>query len=358
MPSIHLLSPLILLMLLAMPALAWAKPVTVAVVEEETLRPRIELIGTSVARQRSALSSKVEGLVARVAVDEGRELAAGDLVLELNRDLAELEHQAKAALEAEALARLRDAERVRDELLRLEKGSHASKAEIDSAVARVEIVRAELEGARAQRALAQEMLARHRLTAPFAGMVVERNVEVGEWVKTADPAVVLMALDTIRVEAPLPQRYYDQVRTGARVQLRFDALPGQAFQGEVVAKVAAGDARSRNFPLLIDLPNPDHRLAPGMSARLMLELEGGEESALTVPRDAVVLHSDGRREVWRVEADAEGAETVQPVRIETGRAMDERLAVAAGDLAAGDRIVLLGNENLKPGQTVTTQAPE
>jgi RND family efflux transporter MFP subunit len=171
-------------------------------------------------------------------------------------------------------------------------------------------------------------------------------------------AVVLMALDTIRVEAPLPQRYYSQVQPGARVELRFDALPDQRFEGEVVAKVAAGDARSRNFPLLIDLPNPDHRLAPGMSARLKVALAGGEERALTVPRDAVVLHSDGRREVWRLAVDGEGTETVQPVQIETGRAMGERLAVVSGDLNPGDRIVLLGNESLKPGQTVTSQPAE
>ena len=332
---------------------AKARPVTVVPVTKENLRTQVQLIGTSVALRESALSPRVAGLVTRVAVDVGQEIVAGDLVLELNQDLAELDLKAVVARESEARARLRDAERVRDELRRLAKGSHASRTRIDSAIAQVEIARAVLEGARAERARAEEMLERHRLVAPFAGMVVAKNVEVGEWIKPDEAAVVMVALDTIRVEAPVPQGDYDRVRQGASVHLRFDALPGQGRSGRVVAKVASGDPRSRNFPILIDLPNPGHRIAPGMSARVMVELDEDSEPSLTVPRDAVMLHSDGRREVWMVQPGDQGGHRVQPIAIQTGRAIGDRLEVVSGGLAPGDSVVLLGNENLKPGQAVT-----
>lgn len=72
-----------------------------------------------------------------------------------------------------------------------------------------------------------------------------------------------------------------------------------------------------------------------------------------VPRDAVVAKSDGSRVVWRVRED-DGMLKAFPVTIETGRAQGDRLEVVSGALQASDRIVLLGNENLRPGQAVRT----
>jgi multidrug efflux pump subunit AcrA (membrane-fusion protein) len=108
---------------------------------------------------------------------------------------------------------------------------------------------------------------------------------------------------------------------------------------------------------LIDLPNPDRLLAPGMSARVGVELDDGVVEALTVPRDAVVAKSDGTREVWRVQTDVEGIARVQPVLVEIGRAIADRLELKNDALADGDQVVLLGNEGLKPGQAVAPQAP-
>jgi Cu(I)/Ag(I) efflux system membrane fusion protein len=139
--------------------------------------------------------------------------------------------------------------------------------------------------------------------------------------------------------------------------VRFDALPERTFRGEVFARVASGDPRSRTFPILIDLPNPDGLLAPGMSARVRVSLAGGEAEVLTVPRDAVVAKADGSREVWRVQEE-DGLLKAYPVAVEIGRAGGDRLEVTAGELADGDRVVLLGNESLKPGQTIAPQPTE
>jgi multidrug efflux pump subunit AcrA (membrane-fusion protein) len=70
-----------------------------------------------------------------------------------------------------------------------------------------------------------------------------------------------------------------------------------------------------------------------------------------------VAKSDGSREVWRVRAE-DGLQKVYPVPIETGRASGDRVEVVAGELAAGDRVVLLGNERLRPGQTVAPQGDD
>jgi RND family efflux transporter MFP subunit len=354
-------SAAMLALLVVLPAAAdddAASPVTLAEVRAERLRPETLLTGTSIAVRRAALSPRVEGLVTSLAVDEGSEVDPGDPILTLDARLAELEVKAAEARVAEAEARHRDAIRVRDELLRLQQGRHASKTDIESAIAQVEIADAAMSGARAELARARELVERHQLAAPFAGVIVAKLVEVGEWVQRDAAAVELVALDLIRVRATLPQRDYARVSPGSKVRLSFDALPEQVFDGEVVARVASGDQRTRSFPVLIDLTNPDRLLAPGMSARVSVELNDGTIEALTVPRDAIVAKSDGSRQVWRVDADADGIPRAKPVRVETGRAIGDRLELLSGAVDVGDQVVLLGNESLKPGQAVAPQEPQ
>lgn len=333
---------------------ARATPVTLAEVRLENWAAEVELTGTLAALQRSALSAEVDGRVTALLVDEGVEVEAGDLLLTLDARLAEFDRDVAEARRAEAEARHRDAMRVRDELLRLKQGRHASETDIESAIAQVDIAESALAAARAQAERAAELVERHRLSAPFAGMVVAKLTEQGEWLPRDQAAVEVMAMDRLRVRAVLPQRDYARISPGARATLSFDALPVDSFAGEVVAKVAAGDPRSRIFPVLIDLPNPERRLAPGMSARVRVEAEGGEEPVLTVPRDAVVSEVDGTRRVWRV-ARSDDAFTVESVSVGLGRSRQGRVEIIEGGLRSGDQVVLLGNEQLESGQRVSPQ---
>lgn len=329
-------------------------PVTIAQAQLEDWRAQLDLTGTLTAVRRSALSTEVDGRVLELLVDEGDEVEPGQLLLRLDARLAEIDRDAAAARLAEAEARHRDAMRVRDELLRLKQGRHASETDIESAIAQVEIAAASLAAARAEQARAEELLARHQLKAPFGGMIVAKGTEEGQWLQRDESALELVEMDLLRVRATLPQRDYQRVAPGAPARVRFDALPDRVFEGEVAARVAAGDSRSRIFPLLIDLPNPEHLLAPGMSARAQVETREGKTSVLTLPKDAVVVDVSGTRQVWRVEA-LDGESIVQPVKIAVGRASGGRVEVLDGGLAAGDQVVLLGNEQLKPGQRVSVQ---
>jgi len=333
---------------------AGAIPVTLAQVRAETWRAQVELTGNLTALRRSSLSSAVEGRVIALAVDEGSAVDEGELLLRLDAQLAEIDRAVAAARLAEAEARHRDAIRVRDELLLLKQGRHASETDIASAIAQVEIAAASLAAARAEVERADELLTRHELRAPFAGVIAAKLTERGEWLQRDQAALELIAMDRLRVRASLPQRDYARIEPGAPARLRFDALPGEVFDGEVVAKVAAGDARTRIFPVLIDLPNAGHRLAPGMSARVRIEAGPGAEAVLTVPRDAVVSEVGGERRVWRVQT-VDGESTVLPVAVALGRADGGRVEVNAAGLRPGDEVVLLGNEQLEAGQSVAPQ---
>jgi RND family efflux transporter MFP subunit len=355
------ISALSLCLFLAAP-LAFAKdaapsPVTLTEVTRDLLRQEVRLSGSSIPWRRVPLSPRVEGLVTQVLVDQGSWVERGDPILELDARLADIEVDVAEARVEGAEARQRDAIRRRDELLKLKKGRHASETSIASAIAEVEMVTADLTRERAELQRARELRERHYVYAPFAGMVVDKRVEAGQWVQRDDALVELVAIDTLRVRAPLPQRFFARVPVGARARVLFDALPDREFEGKVFARVALGNEASRSFPLLIDIPNPEHLLAPGMSARIIVELHDGVTEALTVPRDAVVAKADGSRLVWRVHEEDRRFRAF-PVRIETGSAQGDRLEVVDGELAAGDRIVLLGNENLAPGQPVRPLAAE
>jgi RND family efflux transporter MFP subunit len=325
--------------------------VTLTDVRVETLREQVALSGSSIPSRRVMLSPQVEGLVTRVLVDAGSWVEPGDPVLELDARLADIEIESVEARVREAEARHEDAIRVRDELLELREGRHASKTSIESAIAQVEIAAAGLAREEADLARARELRERHALVAPFAGMVVAKQAETGQWVQRDDAVIELVSVDTLRIRAPLPQVYFPRVETGASATVLFDALPGRAFEGRVFARLARGSESSRSFPVLIDIPNPEHLLAPGMSARVLVELKDGESPTLMVPRDAVVAKADGTRRVWRV-IENDGVLRAYPVVVETGRARDGRLEVKSGELRAGERLVLLGNENLRPGQAI------
>ena len=226
-----------------------ASPVVLTEVTRETLAEQAMLTGTTVPTRRAELSPKVDGLVTELFVDEGAMVRQGDPILALDERLAVLDATADEARMQEAEASHRDAVRVRDELRELKRGRHASAGEMLSAEAQVERTEALLAAARANLARSRELQTRHRLSAPFDGMVVSKQVEIGEWAKRDEAAVELVALDRLRIRANLPQTAFARVRRGATAQVRFDALPDRMFSGEVFARVARGDERSRsNIP--------------------------------------------------------------------------------------------------------------
>lgn len=326
-------------------------PVTLVPVSQTEFRAEVELFGTSLPRRRVLLSPRVAGLASEVLVDEGDWVKPGDPILRLESRLAEIQIEIAQSRLTAAEAKRRDARRRLDDFLSLKKDRHVSETTIETVAVELDIATAELAREHADLARVRELLDRHQVFAPFTGAVIDKFVEIGQWVQQDDPVVELVELDTLRIRATLPQRYYPKVQTGAKARVRFDALPEREFVGHVFARVAAGDDKSRSFPLLIDIDNRDHLLAPGMSARVWVALREGSVTTKAVPRDAVVAKRGGERVVWRVQEE-DGVLKAFPITVKIGRAQGDLLEVVSDDLAVGDRVVLLGNENLRPGNAV------
>ncbi|CAA6828617.1 MAG: Unknown protein [uncultured Thiotrichaceae bacterium] len=344
------------LFLVSLPASA-EKPkklslVTTEQVISKPLQEVLPLSGTTEALRESGLSPRIDGLVAKLHVQEGDWITAGQPLLELDSAIAKTQVASAQARLEEAQTRYKEAQRQRKEFQTLRKQLHATSNTVESAIADENAAKATVAAQRADLQRLQVLFSRHTLKAPFSGLIAEKHTEVGQWVKADSPVLKLVALDTIRVRASLPQRYYQHLAQNAGIRISFDALPEKSYRGKLSSLMSVGNQSTRSFPLFINIDNPKRTIAPGMSAQVFVELRSNTAKALLVPRDAVVLRADGSRLVWRVIEGKEGQHTVQAVKVLLGRAEQELLEVLDSSLQEGDRIVMLGNESLRPGQGI------
>ena len=283
-----------------------APPVTVVAPAPFESAETVEFTGTLTSERHANLSARVSGLVSRVLVDAGDRVAAGDLLLELDATLATLElHRAEAAMD-EALTRLDEAQRLRDEGKAL--GANIAKTIVRTREAQVVIESAGVARLEADRRFQAEMVGRHKLYAPFDGVVSRKRSEIGEWVETGAPVLELLATDRLRLDVQVPQEHFPRVAKDMAVAVRLDALADQQLIGRVAAKVPLSDPGVRTFLVRVLLDNPTGDVIAGMSAVAGFNLEG-DAIALGLPRDVLKRYPDGTTTVWVVET--EGSENVR-----------------------------------------------
>jgi HlyD family secretion protein len=191
----------------------------------------------------------------------------------------------------------------------------------------------------------EDGLRRMVVVAPFTGFLVRKHIDVGAWLRPGDPIADLIDLDPVYVVGPVNEREASRLRPGARARVTLDAHPDRAFSGELAHVVPQADRESRAFPVKVRIPNPAHVLKSGMFARVAVEMPGNRQ-ALHVPRDAIVRR-DGAALVFVVDG---GVARARPIR--TGVSAGGLVEVLDGALAAGQEVVVVGNDTLQDGARV------
>lgn len=329
-------------------------PVAVGEAERRPVVQEIAVTGSVVSPRMSRVSTEVSGWVSEVHVEVGDRVDRGAPLVSLDDELATIALAAARAAVREARAARADAERRFAEAERLTAERTIAQTEVHARRAEVEMDAAALERSEAEVRRQEALLARHRLEAPFTGAVSRKLTNPGEWVAPGTPVVELVETDALRIDFAVPQEIYPRVQTGMSVEIGLDALPGRLLAARVVGVVPMSDGDSRTFLLLTRLEDPDVPLISGMSARARLRLDAGREG-VTVPRDALLRHRDGRVTVWVV-SRADGGASVSERRVRTGRAFDGRVEITEG-LEPGTAIVVRGNEGLQEGQRVVVDGP-
>jgi membrane fusion protein, multidrug efflux system len=288
--------------------------VRVAAVETERLAQPVAATGVLAAKEEVALGFKVGGVIARVLVDEGRGVRAGDTLAVL--DLGEIDAGVTRARSAAEKAD-RDLARAR----RLYADSVATLEQVQNAATGAEAARAELDATTFNR--------RHALIiAPAGGTILRRQGEPGELV--APGATILTLGSRARgfvVRAGLADRDVVRVRRGDSAEVRFDAVPGRTFRGTVTEIAGAVDATTGTYAVEVRLPDPAAAALPtGLVADLSI-LPAATRPVALIPIEAV-LEADGTHAVvFVLSADGKRAERRA---VSIAFLSGDRVAVAAG----------------------------
>lgn len=324
--------------------------VVTAEVAEETVRSSLTLTGTALPDRLSTVAAEEGGRIEAVNVREGDRVAEGAAMVTLRPVPLQLElAEARAALrEVEALL-----EKAVDDAGRattLHRKGFISEEELQARQTDEKALSRKAERSRATVRRLQDRLERLVIRAPYDGQVIEEGTEVGEWVQEGDPVMTLADLERITIRVPVPERHIAGLNRRTEAVVRFDALPEQEFHGTVSAVIPRADAAARTFPVEVKVANAEGRILAGMLARVTFRV-GEPRPALLVPKDALVSQPGGGGYVVKVE---QGAAAIVPVQVLSSHGERHAVASLGPPLAAGDTIVVRGNERLRPGQRITT----
>lgn len=344
-----------LLILLSTTSFAQA-PVRVAEAEIRDIIQQVAATGTVSSPRSALLSTAVAGLVADIEVDAGDRVSRGDRLLELDAEIAELTLARLRAAARQRATTLADVERRLEEAEKVGPEGGIPPTLIDSLRTEMRIAEAALAAAQAEAGEQQARVERHRLAAPFDGVITRRITEIGEWVTPGSGLLELVATSGLRFEFRVAQRFLADITRDTPVVVSLDSMPDGGVRARVDAIVPVGDPGSRTFLVRAVADSPAQRVgaAPGMSASAVFSLQTNRRG-VTVPRDALLRFSDGRNTVWVV-AQRDGKPEVQERIVQTGLEFDGVVEVSSG-LESGERVVVEGNESLRDGQAVRILGP-
>lgn len=324
----------------ASPAADAAVHVETAPVESRTVPVTLKLTGALGANRSSEVAADVAGKVAATHVERGSVVKKGALLARLDGASAAL---AAAQARADSEGARADALLAADELARVQqlhaKGAVA-EVELTRAKARKEAADQRVAAASARAALQAKTASDVFIRAPFDGLVADRWVDEGEYVRPDTRVVTLIDVDTLRLKLFVPESAALSVREGQDVAFAVASEPGATFSARV--RFIGPEVRSASRELVVEAvyENRERRLRPGMFATARLQL--GERKALVVPASALRKQGSGLRAFvvanGRIEARA----------VQTADGVGDEVVVTGG-LAEGERIVTRATDELRDG---------
>ncbi len=304
-------------------------PVEVAVLGTRTLTARHTGTAALEARGDAQATARTSGIALQVLAEEGQLVRAGQPLARLDAERARLQVAQTDAQVAKLEANYRRARQLAEQQL-------ISANDVDQ-------LRFDLENARAANHMARLEVSYATVDAPISGVIASRMVKPGNFVQINSP--VFRIVDISRLEATLnvPERDIVHIRVGQSVSMQVDALPGEAFAGQVVRVAPVVDAGSGTFRVVSAFDSRG-RLQPGMFGRLSIDYQERAD-ILSLPRMAL-LDDSGDPAVFVVRGDK-----AERVSVKLGQTDGDHVEVLEG-LSAGDTVVVAGKSALREGSVV------
>ena len=354
--------------------------------------------GYVTARRRATVSSKVTGKVVEVFIEEGQAVSKGQILARLDDsqisaalNVARAQLEAARRVAAEDEARLREASLTQERLNQLVKEGVVGRAEVDSANAAVESLKARISLATQQIEVADSQvraretdLADMVVRAPFDGIAISKDAQPGEMISpvsagggfTRTGIGTIVDMSSLEIEVDVSESYINRVRPGQPVEAVLDAYPEWRIPGHVITTVPSADRQKATVRVRIAFDSPgaeqtatnagssqrktrngelDPRILPDMGVKVsfLAEREANDPAAAAAPRllvpKAAVRTSDGQTVVFVVHGDR-----VERRAVKVGNTNGESVEVLSG-VNTGERVVVEGPESLADGARVKEQ---
>jgi len=313
-------------------------------VEKRSLRPFIETIGTLYPYETVEISAEIDGILKDVRVEEGTIVARGDLLAAIDESDYELQVRHAEAVLRQAETSLSNAivEFRRKEPLYKE--GLLSKEEFDAVSTRLSLAEAEVDKAKASLSLMQQRLYKTKIYSPLSGVVKEKRVSPGNFIKTGTPLFTVIQTNPIKLLFQISEKDAGRLKVGEEVLCKVDPYPEKEFKGKLNIINPSLDETTRTLKVEALIPNREGLLKPGLFARVIL-YTGSPRSTLVVPATALLYEAE-KVKVFTIE-EGRAKERI----IKTGDKYNDMFAVLEG-LKEGDKVVVTGQQNLSEGTKV------
>ncbi len=309
------------------------------------------------ASAKATIAPKVTGRVAEVNVKLGDRVEKGQVLFQIEaKDAYNQLTQSRSTLGMSqvsydtAVQALKDAQANYDRYNALFESGVVSKNDLEQATTKLVNAQLSLEQCRQQinkdqatLDTAQDNYYDYSVTAPIAGLIGAVNVENGGMVSSQTDAAIIVNIDTVKVEASVPESVVNAIKPGTNVSITIASL-NKSVEGTVTAIAPKADSTTMGYPVEVTIANPDGEIKPGMTVKIDL-LTGALQKIIAVPVDAVI-EQDGQHIVYIVE-DSKARE----VFVETGVSNNSQIEITKG-LEEGQSLVVQGNRRLSDEQQV------
>jgi len=317
-------------------------------VSEKTMSTSAQLPGQLVPFNEVNIFPKVNGFVKQLFVDRGSIVKKGQLLVIL--EAPEMASQLAAAASQYDQAK-ENAEASKEKYARLKEAAQepgsVSPLDLDNAQAKMKADQAMVQAQASNVQSVRTMNSYLTITAPFDGMIIQRNISPGALVApgkaTDQPMLILQDIHKMRLTVSIPEDYVDKVDLSKPVSFVFNAMPGQT-QTAKISRSANSLGSLQQEAIEIDVENKDGQLKPGMYAEVSIPLLSGAKSLL-VPNSAIIRSTEHEYVI----KDSLGKASL--VNIKEGLASSDSTEVF-GALKPNDKILIHASDEIKQGDPV------
>ncbi len=314
-------------------------PVIVYKVQKQEFNDKIEALGTLKANESVDITVNLTETITKIHFDDGQIVKAGDILVEMTS----VEEHAQLN---EAIATKNEAESQLNRIESLASKGTASKSTLDER-------RRQFETAKARLIATESKLKDLIIAAPFDGVLGLRNISDGALVRPGDLITTLDDVSIMKLDFQVPSVFLPALSVGQDISAKADAFKNEKFTGQVYSISSQVDPITRSVTVRAKIPNPDHKLRPGLL--MSVELIKDPRQSIVIPEEALV--PEGRKNyVYVTDVESKEPKAIK-TEIEIGGRRKGDLEVLSG-IKEGDHVITHGTIRVRPNGAVTIKAIE